>query len=210
MTGSRPGRRANRLSADDWIDAATAAMAERGVAGVAVEPLAERLGVTKGSFYWHFPNRDALLTATLERWAQEETEAAIAALDRIADPRERLEQLVVRALTDDSTSDAADTAGSRFGHAFHLAVSDAADDPIVQPILRRVSERRLDYLIDCFRALGLPRGEARHRALLAYAAYLGTLRLTREAPERLPEGEAAAAYRRHLIATLMPPPAAGD
>ena len=61
-------RRRRSLGADDWIDAATAVLVEDGVAAVAVEPLAARLGATKGSFYHHFPNRDALITAALERW----------------------------------------------------------------------------------------------------------------------------------------------
>lgn len=46
--------RGNRLSADDWAQAALDLIAEQGVGAVAVEPLARRLGVTKGSFYWHF------------------------------------------------------------------------------------------------------------------------------------------------------------
>ena len=57
-----PARNA-RLSADDWAQAALDLIAEQGVSAVAVEPLARRLGVTKGSFYWHFPSRDALLQA---------------------------------------------------------------------------------------------------------------------------------------------------
>ena len=46
-----------RLSAEDWAVAALDVIAESGLAAVAVEPLAKRLGVTKGSFYWHFPSR---------------------------------------------------------------------------------------------------------------------------------------------------------
>ena len=60
--------RQGRLTADDWAQAALDLISEQGVAAVAVEPLARRLGVTKGSFYWHFPSRDALLQAALERW----------------------------------------------------------------------------------------------------------------------------------------------
>src|SRR5690606_7033358 len=60
--------RGARLSAADWAQAALDVIAEQGVSAVAVEPLARRLGVTKGSFYWHFPSRDALLQAALERW----------------------------------------------------------------------------------------------------------------------------------------------
>lgn len=125
--------------------------------------------------------------------------AAIADLDRIVDPRERLEQLIARALASDEADEA-----TRFGHAFPLAVSDAADDPIVQPVLRRVSERRIGCLIACFRALGLSADEVRQRGLLAYAAYVGTLRLVRESPGHLPTGGAHVAYRRHLVTTLVP------
>ena len=65
---ARPGR---RLSPQDWIDAALAAIAAGGLAAVAVEPLAARLGTTKGSFYWHFASRDALLKAALANWEQQ-------------------------------------------------------------------------------------------------------------------------------------------
>lgn len=62
----------------------------------------------------------------------------------------------------------------------------------------------MDYLIECFRAVGLAPEEARFRALLAYAAYIGTLRLIREAPSRAPVGEMAQAYREHLLVSLLP------
>jgi AcrR family transcriptional regulator len=203
MTTSRRSRKAGRLSADDWIEAATQAIVTGGIAAVAVEPLAQRLGVTKGSFYWHFANRDALLKATIERWEREDTEAAIAMFEAIPDPRERLHQLIVQALRDAPPLGEA-PAEHGFGYAFHLALSDAADDPVVRPILHRVSERRLDYLSDCFRAVGLAPDEAQQRALLAYAAYIGTLHLFREAPSRAPVGELGEAYRQHLVHALLP------
>ena len=65
MREERAGQSRKRLTARDWADAALAAIGERGLAGVAVEPLAARLGTTKGSFYWHFANRDALIEAAL-------------------------------------------------------------------------------------------------------------------------------------------------
>jgi AcrR family transcriptional regulator len=217
MANAKRAARAGTLTAADWIAAASLAIAEGGVDAVAVEPLAQRLGVTKGSFYWHFPNRDALLKAAVERWAEEGTEAVIAVLDRVPDPRRRLEQLITRAF-DRSRSHGVAAPGIRAGdavdgvaapgigssHAFDLAIADAADDPVVGPILRRVSERRVDYLDECFRALGYPPEEARYRALLGYAAYVGTLRLAREAPSRLPRNDEYRAYQQHVIATIMP------
>ena len=61
------------LTAEAWAAAALDAMAAGGLDAVAVEPLARRLNVTKGSFYWHFPNREALLKAALALWEQRET-----------------------------------------------------------------------------------------------------------------------------------------
>src|SRR3546814_19865364 len=65
------------LTADCWAEAALDAIAGGGLDAVAVEPLARRLGVTKGSFYWHFANRDALLRAALPRWERTEPAAIV-------------------------------------------------------------------------------------------------------------------------------------
>src|SRR5690606_41191321 len=70
-----------RLRAEDWAVAALDVIAEQGLAAVAVEPLARRLGVTKGSFYWHFPSREALLVAALERWEAMEQETVFGQLE---------------------------------------------------------------------------------------------------------------------------------
>jgi len=82
-----------RLSSADWEAGALDLLAEQGVTAVAVEPLARRLGVTKGSFYWHFPSREALLKAALERWEKLDEETVFEPLEEIADPAERLREL---------------------------------------------------------------------------------------------------------------------
>ena len=56
------------MDREQWAEAALGAIATGGIKAVAVEPLAARLGVTKGSFYWHFADRRALIDAALERW----------------------------------------------------------------------------------------------------------------------------------------------
>ena len=58
------------LDREAWIEAAIGTLAEHGVAGVRVESLAKSLGVTKGSFYWHFRDRPDLLAAVLDFWKQ--------------------------------------------------------------------------------------------------------------------------------------------
>ena len=87
-----------RLSADDWAVAALGALAGGGLSAVAVEPLAARLGATKGSFYWHFAGREALVAATLERWERTATEDVIAAIGVEPDLAARLRLLMSHAL----------------------------------------------------------------------------------------------------------------
>src|SRR6476646_5521740 len=86
---------AARLTRDDWITAALAAIADAGRAAVGVEPLAVRLGATKGSFYWHFENRDALLEAAISRWEQETTTDVVAEITAARDaPASQFRRLV--------------------------------------------------------------------------------------------------------------------
>src|SRR5215203_785743 len=138
----RPYNRAGALQAEDWVRAAYSAMTEGGIEAVAVEPLARKLGVTKGSFYWHFEDRKALLEATLGRWEKEFTEARIAAARQGADPRVRLIRLGEEVFGEIPTDDDASVGEILRRRTFELAVSDAADDPIVRPFLRRVTGRR--------------------------------------------------------------------
>ncbi len=196
-------RKIGSLTAQDWIDAAYSAIAEDGVGSVAVEPLARRLGVTRGSFYWHFKDRRALVEATLGRWERESTEAVISTTRSISDPLERFVRLAEEAFDEAPRDD--DAAGFDVSRrrAFELAVSDASDDPVVRPFLRRVTERRIGYVEECYRALGLPPEEAGHRALMAYAAYVGTVRLFRDVPDRVPRGEEYRVYRRRFIEALV-------
>jgi len=182
-----------RLERADWERAALHAIADGGLDAAAVEPLARRLGVTKGSFYWHFANRDELIAAALARWEQQYTDGVIAELASIDDPRARLVQLVTRGSL---------SAGAAH---FHAALAASAEHPLVRPVLARVTARRLGYLVDCFRAVGLPPAEARQRALLAYAAYVGLIHLEREAPDELPHGRARARYVDHVVASLLGP-----
>src|SRR5271156_2521728 len=84
-----------RLSREDWERAALDAIADGGLGAVAIEPLAAALGVTKGSFYAHFPSRDALIDATLTRWERSHS----ASLGELADPAERLERAMLAAIS---------------------------------------------------------------------------------------------------------------
>ena len=185
--------RGARLSAEDWAQGALDVIAEQGVAAVAVEPLARRLGVTKGSFYWHFPSRDALLQAALERWERVEQEQVFGSVEAVPDPRERLRALF-QVVAHEARS-----------HIIYCELLKALDHPTVKPVIERVSGRRLDYLTASLRQAGLGRVEAQHRARLAYAAYVGFLQLNQLHQPRMQHDEFED-YVGHVMATLIPAP----
>src|SRR5918912_3271109 len=120
-------RTQRQLSALDWVQAATEAIVEAGIGAVAVEPLAARLGATKGSFYHHFANRDALIVAALEDWEAGQTEAVIERLDLIRDPGERLRAVIAAAFAD------------RPGGIRDAALLAAAAHPLIKPVVERVT-----------------------------------------------------------------------
>ena len=149
------------LSRVDWTEAALAALAQEGLGAVAVEPLARRLGTTKGSFYWHFADRADLITATLELWEQRETAEVISDIEAIGDRGERLTALGRVAI-----------AGAAYGSP-HAGVLAARSHPLVAPVLERVTRTRLAFVARLYRDLGLTPDEAERHARLAYAIYLG-------------------------------------
>ena len=83
---------------DDWISAALAALAEGGIDAVKVERLAARLGVSKGSFYWHFKDRPTLLAALLDLWDGNFTQQQIDEAAGLATPAARLRKVAELAL----------------------------------------------------------------------------------------------------------------
>ena len=184
-----------RLTASDWTAAALEALVEGGLAAVAVEPIAARLGASKGSFYWHFSNRDALLEAVLLRWEQVHTEEIIAFLDTEPDPHSRLHHLIGLALAPASQPD-------RPGHRAVLALQANTSHPLVAPVFARVTQRRLDYFTTLFTALDFPPEQARRRSLLAYTTYLGLMNLAHASPELVPTGAERNDYVDAVVASL--------
>jgi AcrR family transcriptional regulator len=163
----------SKLGRDDWARAGFEMFAESGVEAVAVERVAVRLGATKGSFYWHFRNRDELLAAVLELW-RIETEEIIDVVARIEDPRERLRSLFERvlALVPQDRSE--------------VDLLHRADDPTVADALEKVSARRVAFIAEAFTAAGLPARTARDRATQTYAMWLGLIRLQVSLPALMP------------------------
>ncbi|MES1951987.1 transcriptional regulator transcription regulator protein [Salinisphaera sp. S4-8] len=182
------------LSAQDWAEAALDAIGRRGVEGVAVEPIARELGVTKGSFYWHFPNREALLVAALQRWEARETDEVLDRVQQETDPRARVKRLITEVNT------------SKKASRIYSALSSATKPAFVRDYVERVSKRRLDFIIDSYAALGLSADNARRWALMTFSVFLGSLQIRRDLPEEWPNADTPefAEYVRFLMVSLMP------
>ena len=185
------------LTAGDWTEAALETLARGGLAAVAVEPLAKSLGTTKGSFYWHFADRNALLAATLELWERRDTDQVIAGIDETRDVGTRLRKLLRLAFLS-VQGDAAGGTG-----AIELALQASATHPLVAATLERVTRRRLAALSRLYSALGLSPTRARDQALLAYAAFLGHAQLARSTPDLLPRGRAFGRHVDQVVEALV-------
>lgn len=182
----------NKLSAADWERAALELIAEQGVQSLAVEPLARRMGITKGSFYWHFPGREALLDQALKRWEDHDSRNLSTSLGEIDHPRDRLVSFFRR------------VGKEKLTHEVYSALCAAAGHPQVEPVLERVADRRMHHLRTAFEELGMDPGTASHQARLTYSVYLGFLQLQKQHQTPSLSSEAFDAYIEHVIGTLIP------
>lgn len=182
----------HRLSAEDWEQAALELIREQGVTAVAVEPLAKRLGVTKGSFYWHFANRDALIQGALDRWEKNDIRTFTRTIDLINDPHDKMRAFFLR------------TRKETDSHVVFSALFRAVDHPLVKPFMQRVSERRIEFLTQGYVELGLSETVATNRARLTFMSYVGFLQYYQNFKEVRMSLEQLDAYVEHVIATLIP------
>ncbi len=150
-------------SLEDWVDAGLKVLAQSGVDAVKVERLATALGVTKGSFYWHFRDRDALLDALVARWQAVSTQSVIERVDATGgSAAERLRTLIR------STSQSQRAA--RVEQAFRAW---AARDKRVRAVLQALDTKREAYVQALLIEHGLPAERAKARARALYLALIG-------------------------------------
>ena len=139
-------------SRDDWVEAAWDTLGEAGVDGVRVESLARKLSVTKGSFYWHFKNRQELIDALLDRWFGLREESRDEYSEETPRPEDRLWKVIERGIT----------RGTR-GQAAALRLWAQRNEEAAQKISEADALRR-QFFVAQFRALGLEEGAAEIRA----------------------------------------------
>ncbi len=149
-----------------WIEEGLRTLAAGGPDAVRIEPLAQALGVTKGGFYWHFEDRRALLAAMLDTWEQASTDEVIERVEAEGgDARVRLRRLFALASSGE---------GLRTGIKHDLAVRDwSRRDRTVAARLRRVDNRRMDYLRSLFGAICSDEEDVEVRSMLSFTLWIG-------------------------------------
>jgi AcrR family transcriptional regulator len=149
-----------RLAAQDWIDFGVATLAREGVDSLKADVLARKLGVSRGSFYWHFTDLGAFQAKVIERWEQMATEAIIVDIERHESREDRLDALLRHA----------------FGRSAALEIRMRAwadKDPYAARVLSSIDRRRREYIEKLLIEAGISPSLATTRAQLLYWAYLG-------------------------------------
>ena len=153
-----------RLDSDDWLRAARSALISGGIAAVKVESLAASLGVTAGSFYWHFNNRGALYYRLLEDWKVANSAAMVEAAElRGATAEDRFDAFINIWVTEDGYSSAYDS-----------AIRDwARTSDEVRGAVHAVDALHISLLKRIFEDLGYDSGRAEVRARITYFHQVG-------------------------------------
>jgi AcrR family transcriptional regulator len=172
---------ADQLSATDWLDQGIRALAQDGFTALKAEPLAKAMGVSRGSFYWHFTDVEAFHAEILKYWREIAAERIIDDVEAAAAKDNALELLLHRVF------------GER--RALENAVRRwAVVDPAARAAVRAIDRRRLAYVERLLLGSGISRDVARARAQILYWAYLGFALSDRGLP---------AAQQRALVTEML-------
>ncbi len=150
----------SRLTKEDWIKQGLRTLATEGAAGLKVGAMAARLGVSRGSFYWHFRDFSEFRAMLLEGWRDRTVDQVIREFDESSAGPDRLGRLLKRAFLGKRGLDRA-------------IRSWAADEPSVAAMVATVDRRRVEYLAKLLIAAGVADKPAEARAAFIYWAYLG-------------------------------------
>lgn len=150
----------DQLSAQDWIDAGLKALAKSGYAALKAEPLAKAMGVSRGSFYWHFADIGAFHAAILKAWREVAAEAIIANVEAASGADNALAVLLRRVFSEKLALE-------------RQVRSWAAFDATAGSAVHAIDRRRLDYVESLIRARGVAPEKAQARAQILYWAFLG-------------------------------------
>ncbi len=169
---------AERLSKAAWLKHGLKALTQSGFQSLKADRLAKTLGVSRGSFYWHFPDLASYHRALLDEWQRVTTDQVIAEMEQAHAEESRLADLIKRAYF--ATQQAKlDNAIRQWAHI----------DTIVQRRIKKIDQLRIDYLTRLLSRAGLAQSQAESRARFVYAASLGDRQIAPGARPKLRESD---------------------
>ena len=185
--GVSGNKAASRLSVDDWIQAGFAILAEEGMKALKIDRLCARVGVTKGSFYWHFDGMPSYRAALVESWGllRDDDRRTFDDLDRL-EPRERLSQMMSSLVS------------PRHWTLERAMREWARSDETVAASVRASDRRVLAAVRRTFVDFGFDEEEANLRANVVFAAGIGFLHLAGATP-----GEQEAVHHERFIELML-------
>lgn len=149
----------SQLTPADWIAAATHVLRDKSIDAVRVDVLAKVLNVTRGSFYWHFKDRNDLLERVLQRWRDTATEQIIQRFEK-KPPEQRICEFLTLPFHGQTAQNAA---------SIELAIRAwARRGALARQAVETIDSDRLAYIAQCFSELGFSPEEAKMRAFLVY------------------------------------------
>jgi AcrR family transcriptional regulator len=157
----RTAKPKSRFGREDWVALGLVLLARQGPDALTLERLTEAAQKTRGSFYHHFEDHQAFLSALGEHWLATEIDGKIAEIDKLAVGGKRREALARHA--------------AQIDHRFERELRRlAAAEPVVAEIVARSDEKRIAYLVRLFRSeLGLDGAEALTRARVQHSFFVG-------------------------------------
>jgi AcrR family transcriptional regulator len=150
----------DQLSARDWLDQGLKTLARNGFTALKAEPLAKAMGVSRGSFYWHFADIGAFHAAILAQWRDVAAEQIIANVEAASKDENPLALLLRRVFGERLTLERA-------------VRTWATVDPAARAAVQAIDQRRLSYVESLLKQSGVADDIARARAQILYWAFLG-------------------------------------
>lgn len=160
--GKKPAPKREVASREDWLNTALDVLREQGTNGIKVVPIAKRMGLTSGSFYWHFENVQDLLDSVLDYWERRLTDKIAEDALRFSGPaKDRILNLMIQVVTEGAAV------------PDHAVSAWAKSDAKAHLVYQRTIQKRFDFAKWMFEQAGFSEKESAARGRLMVTSLMG-------------------------------------
>jgi len=173
MPTKKPERKQRKLSTSDWLQQGIEALRIYGIRGLNVEELAKFIGVTKGSFYWHFKDRRDFYAKLIQYWEYDFNTVMIEKIQSLSGSAdERLKYLIELVLDEE------------LGKYDFAIRSLAPFDDLAEQTVAKVDKQRMGFARRLFEEMGFSKKEAAVRSRIFYLHFIGEFLVFKDKEER--------------------------